>query len=42
MQDIIREALAYVDPNKQKDEPVDPKAKGKGKAAETPVDQFEG
>ena len=42
MDKIVREALAYVDPNQAKEEQVDPKAKGKGKAAEAPVDVFAG
>lgn len=43
MNKIVREALAYVDPNQAKEEAVDPKAKGgKGKAAEAPVDVFAG
>lgn len=40
---MVKEALAYVDPNQAKEEPADPKAKGgKGKAAEAPVDVFAG
>lgn len=42
MGEIIREAVAYIDPNKQTEEVVDPKAKGKGKAPEAPVDPFAG
>lgn len=43
MNEILREALVYVDPNSQKEEVVDPKAKGKGKGApEAPVDIFAG
>ena len=42
MGEIIREAIAYVDPNKQVEEVADPKAKGKGKAPEAPVDPFAG
>lgn len=43
MNEIIREALTYVDPSAQKEEVVDPKAKGKkAAAADTTVDQFAG
>lgn len=42
MDEILREALQYVSPDK-KEEVVDPKAKGKGKAAEpVHVDVFAG
>lgn len=41
MSEILREALAYVDPNGQKEEVVDPKAKGKKPADEKP-DPFVG
>ena len=40
MNDILREALNYVDPNQKQEEVVD--AKGKKKPAETPVDIFAG
>ena len=42
MGEIIREACAYIDPNKATEEVVDPKAKGKGKAVEAPVDPYAG
>lgn len=43
MGQVVKEALAYVDPNQAKEEQADPKAKGgKGKAAEAPVDVFAG
>jgi len=41
MSDILREALAYVDPNANKEEIPDPKAKGKKPADEKP-DPFAG
>jgi hypothetical protein len=42
MSDILREALAYVDPkNAPKEEIIDPKAKGK-KPVEEKVDPFAG
>lgn len=44
MNDVLREALIYVDPNQAKDEVIDPKAKvaAKGKVAEVPADIFAG
>ena len=39
MNEVIREALNYVDPSKQNNEPVDPKAK---KPKDEPVDAFAG
>ena len=46
MNELIREALVYIDPAQQKEEVVDPKmAKGKstkGGAAEAPTDKFAG
>ena len=44
MNDILREALIYVDPNQVKEEVIDPKAKAaaKGKVAEAPIDIFAG
>jgi len=44
MNDVLREALIYVDPNQAKDEVIDPKAKvaAKGKVAEAHVDIFAG
>lgn len=44
MNDILREALIYVDPNQVKEEVIDPKAKAaaKGKVAEVPIDIFAG
>lgn len=43
MGEIIREAVAYIDPNKATEEVADPKAKGgKGKTAEAPVDAYAG
>ena len=42
MNDIVREALLYVDPGQKVEEVVDPKAKGKGKPADTPADIFAG
>ena len=43
MNEILREALIYVDPNQVKEEVIDPKAKAaKGKASEAPVDIFVG
>jgi hypothetical protein len=41
MSEILREALAYVDPTAQKEEVVDPKAKGK-KPADEKTDAFAG
>jgi len=41
MEEIIREALSYVDPG-AKEEAADPKAKGKGKPADAPSDAFAG
>lgn len=41
MSEILREALAFVDPNNQKEEVVDPKAKGK-KPAEEKINIFAG
>jgi hypothetical protein len=42
MTELLREALAYVDPSANKEEAADPKAK-KGKGAEAaPVDPFAG
>jgi hypothetical protein len=44
MNDILKEALIYVDPNQVKEEVIDPKAKAaaKGKVAEVPIDIFAG
>jgi hypothetical protein len=44
MNDVLREALIYVDPNQVKEEVIDPKAKAaaKGKVAEAPTDIFAG
>jgi hypothetical protein len=41
MSEILREALTYVDPNANKEEVADPKAKGK-KPADEKVDSFAG
>jgi hypothetical protein len=41
MSEILREALAYVDPSANKEEIPDPKAKGK-KPADEKVDAFAG
>lgn len=42
MNELLREALVYVDPSQNKEENTDPKAK-KGKGAEAaPVDPFAG
>ena len=41
MDEVLREALFYVSPEK-KDENPDPKAKAKGKGAEAPSDVFAG
>jgi hypothetical protein len=40
MSEILREALAYVDPSAQREEIVDPKAKGK--KVEEKIDAFAG
>jgi hypothetical protein len=43
MNDIVREALNYVDPGQKQEEIADPKGKGgKGKPADTPSDIFAG
>lgn len=39
MNEVLREALQYVDPNSNKEEVADPKAK-KQKGQEAPVDPF--
>ena len=45
MNEMIREALVYIDPGQQKDEAVDNKAKKPAKggaAAEAPTDKYAG
>lgn len=42
MNDIVREALNYVDPAQKQEEAVDPKKGGKGKPADAPADIFAG
>jgi len=41
MSEVLREALGFVS-NEKKEEVVDPKAKGKGKAVEAPAELFVG